>query len=87
MTEEIKFPHPVTEYDRIFVSRHGQKNWAVFGRVYKDANGIAVIPGGDHSVASYSDDVLCGTYDPNRVEALFDKVMQLKELAHAMRGD
>jgi hypothetical protein len=86
MTEEIKFPRPVTEYHRITIGRQGHR-WAVFGRIYTDTNGAPVTRGRDYTVANFSDELLCETYYYFRVEALFDKVMQLKKLAHAMRGD
>lgn len=57
MTEEIKFPRPVTEYHQITVGRHGQA-WAVFGRVYTDENGTPITRGGVIA-ARYFDEALC----------------------------
>lgn len=85
MTEEIKFPRPVAEYHRITIGRHG-RGWAVFGRVYTDADGTSITRGGAIA-AGYFDEALCKPTDPISAESLFSKVMQIKELAHAMRGD
>ncbi len=86
MTEEIKFPRPVTEYDRIFVSRHG-RGYCVFGRRYTTLLGEPLPYGRTSQACNIYDEVLYTDINLNRADLMCIRIMQIKELAHAMRGE